>query len=184
MALRLSRLFGNSAEFWLNAQRAADLWDATQAIKRKWPGSSHFVSHFGSGTDGRGTGRGALRASRARSAGIAAPATRQVLLDRLCLIERCVTPHHLPRTLQRVDLLVADDPLTGAHRRGAQRYCGPERTSSSMQGVGRASIDRSPIVRSEAKSASHLVQEGCRPYSWAFVTGCVVETEVAFLQAG
>lgn len=33
MALRLSRLFGNTAEFWLNAQRAVDLWDATQAIK-------------------------------------------------------------------------------------------------------------------------------------------------------
>jgi addiction module HigA family antidote len=33
MALRLSRLFGNSAEFWLNAQRAVDLWDAAQAIK-------------------------------------------------------------------------------------------------------------------------------------------------------
>ncbi len=32
MALRLSRLFGNSAEFWLNAQRAVDLWDAAQAI--------------------------------------------------------------------------------------------------------------------------------------------------------
>ncbi|MFO8064504.1 MAG: HigA family addiction module antitoxin [Spirochaetota bacterium] len=31
MALRLSRLFGNSAEFWLNAQRAIDLWDAEQA---------------------------------------------------------------------------------------------------------------------------------------------------------
>ncbi|MCP5111698.1 MAG: HigA family addiction module antidote protein [bacterium] len=33
MALRLSRLFGNSAEFWLNLQRAVDLWDAEQAIK-------------------------------------------------------------------------------------------------------------------------------------------------------
>ena len=33
MALRLARLFGNSPEFWLNAQRAVDLWDATQAIK-------------------------------------------------------------------------------------------------------------------------------------------------------
>jgi addiction module HigA family antidote len=32
MALRLSRLFGNSAEFWLNAQRAVDLWDASRAI--------------------------------------------------------------------------------------------------------------------------------------------------------
>ena len=31
MALRLSRLFGNSAEFWLNAQRAVDLWDAEQS---------------------------------------------------------------------------------------------------------------------------------------------------------
>src|SRR5258708_38771604 len=35
MALRLSKLFGNSAEFWLNAQRAVDLWDATQAIKHE-----------------------------------------------------------------------------------------------------------------------------------------------------
>lgn len=33
MALRLSRLFTNSPEFWLNAQRAVDLWDAAQAIK-------------------------------------------------------------------------------------------------------------------------------------------------------
>ena len=33
MALRLSRLFGNSPEFWLNAQRAVDLWDAAQAMK-------------------------------------------------------------------------------------------------------------------------------------------------------
>lgn len=33
MSLRLSRLFGNSPEFWLNAQRAVDLWDAAQSIK-------------------------------------------------------------------------------------------------------------------------------------------------------
>jgi addiction module HigA family antidote len=33
MALRLAKLFGNSPEFWLNAQRAVDLWDASQAIK-------------------------------------------------------------------------------------------------------------------------------------------------------
>ena len=33
MALRLSRLFANTPEFWLNAQRAVDLWDAAQAIK-------------------------------------------------------------------------------------------------------------------------------------------------------
>ena len=26
MALRLSRLFGNSPQFWLNAQQAVDLW--------------------------------------------------------------------------------------------------------------------------------------------------------------
>lgn len=35
MALRLGRLFGNSAEFWLNAQRAVDLWEAQQAIGNK-----------------------------------------------------------------------------------------------------------------------------------------------------
>ena len=41
MALRLSRLFGNSPEFWLNAQRAVDLWDAQNShrdeIKRIQP---------------------------------------------------------------------------------------------------------------------------------------------------
>jgi len=35
MALRLSRLFGNSPEFWLNAQRAVDLWQAARTIGRK-----------------------------------------------------------------------------------------------------------------------------------------------------
>jgi len=35
MALRLSQLFGNSPEFWLNAQRAVDLWDASQELERK-----------------------------------------------------------------------------------------------------------------------------------------------------
>ena len=34
MALRLARLFGNSAEFWLNAQRSVDLWAAAQSIKK------------------------------------------------------------------------------------------------------------------------------------------------------
>lgn len=33
MALRLARLFGNSPEFWLNAQRAVDLWTAAQSVK-------------------------------------------------------------------------------------------------------------------------------------------------------
>jgi addiction module HigA family antidote len=33
MALRLSRVFGNSPEFWMNAQRAVDLWDASRAIE-------------------------------------------------------------------------------------------------------------------------------------------------------
>ncbi len=33
MALRLARLFGNSAEFWLNLQRSVDLYDAQVAIK-------------------------------------------------------------------------------------------------------------------------------------------------------
>lgn len=35
MALRLSRLFGNSPEFWLNAQRAVDLWDAQGNLKEE-----------------------------------------------------------------------------------------------------------------------------------------------------
>jgi addiction module HigA family antidote len=33
MALRLARLFGNTPEFWLNAQRSVDLWDAARAIR-------------------------------------------------------------------------------------------------------------------------------------------------------
>lgn len=33
MAIRMARLFGNSPEFWLKAQRAVDLWDASRAIK-------------------------------------------------------------------------------------------------------------------------------------------------------
>lgn len=41
MALRLSRLFGNSPEFWLNAQRALDLWaaekDSLNDLKRIRP---------------------------------------------------------------------------------------------------------------------------------------------------
>ncbi|MBP6582908.1 MAG: HigA family addiction module antidote protein [Chromatiaceae bacterium] len=35
MALRLSRLFGNSPEFWLNAQRAVDLWDTARSIEKE-----------------------------------------------------------------------------------------------------------------------------------------------------
>ena len=36
MALRLSRLFGNSPEFWLNAQRAVDLWEANRVLKAQF----------------------------------------------------------------------------------------------------------------------------------------------------
>lgn len=36
MALRLSRLFGNAPEFWLNAQRAVDLWEASRVLKAKF----------------------------------------------------------------------------------------------------------------------------------------------------
>lgn len=32
VALRLSRLFGNSADFWLNAQQAVDIWEAREAL--------------------------------------------------------------------------------------------------------------------------------------------------------
>ena len=34
MAVRLSRLFSNTPEFWLNAQRAVDLWEAARSLKR------------------------------------------------------------------------------------------------------------------------------------------------------
>ena len=33
MALRLARLFGNTAEFWLKAQHAVDLWKAEKDFK-------------------------------------------------------------------------------------------------------------------------------------------------------
>jgi addiction module HigA family antidote len=32
MAFRLSRLFGNTPEFWLNAQRAVDLWEVQESF--------------------------------------------------------------------------------------------------------------------------------------------------------
>jgi addiction module HigA family antidote len=35
MAIRLSRLFNNSPEFWLNAQRSVDLWVASQSLKKE-----------------------------------------------------------------------------------------------------------------------------------------------------
>lgn len=35
MALRLSRLFGNTPEFWLNAQRAVDLWKTRKVHKNQ-----------------------------------------------------------------------------------------------------------------------------------------------------
>jgi len=35
MALRLSRLFGNTPEFWLNAQRAVDLWNVQTTYKNE-----------------------------------------------------------------------------------------------------------------------------------------------------
>jgi len=34
-ALMLSRVFGNSAEFWLNVQRRTDLWEALHTPKRR-----------------------------------------------------------------------------------------------------------------------------------------------------
>ncbi len=35
MALRLSKLFGNSPDFWLNLQRAVDLWQTELTIKEE-----------------------------------------------------------------------------------------------------------------------------------------------------
>jgi len=35
MAIRLARLFGNSPEFWLNAQHAVDLWEASRTLQEE-----------------------------------------------------------------------------------------------------------------------------------------------------
>jgi addiction module HigA family antidote len=35
MALRLSRLFGNSPDFWMNAQHAYDLWESEQRFRKE-----------------------------------------------------------------------------------------------------------------------------------------------------
>ncbi|MCP3953188.1 MAG: HigA family addiction module antidote protein [Desulfobacterales bacterium] len=35
MALRLSRLFGNFPEFWLNAQQIRDLWESEKRFKKE-----------------------------------------------------------------------------------------------------------------------------------------------------
>ncbi len=35
MALRLSRLFGNSPEFWLRAQQARDIWETERRFQKE-----------------------------------------------------------------------------------------------------------------------------------------------------
>jgi addiction module HigA family antidote len=35
MALRLSRLFGNSPDFWMNAQHSYDLWESEQRFRKE-----------------------------------------------------------------------------------------------------------------------------------------------------
>ncbi len=41
-ALRLSRLFGNSPEFWLNAQHTVDLWEAEKNMKTSLANIRHL----------------------------------------------------------------------------------------------------------------------------------------------
>jgi addiction module HigA family antidote len=36
MAQRLSRILGNSPQFWLNMQQAVDLWDASEAKRAEY----------------------------------------------------------------------------------------------------------------------------------------------------
>lgn len=43
-ALRLARLFGNSPEFWMNAQQAVDLWDAEKNMKTSLAHIRHLKS--------------------------------------------------------------------------------------------------------------------------------------------
>ncbi|WP_193565638.1 hypothetical protein [Nitrosomonas sp. GH22] len=42
MALRLARFFGNSAEFWINAQGEVDLWDAAWTIENEIAKIQHW----------------------------------------------------------------------------------------------------------------------------------------------
>jgi plasmid maintenance system antidote protein VapI len=35
MALRLSRLFGNSPEFWLNVQHSRDIWESERLYEKE-----------------------------------------------------------------------------------------------------------------------------------------------------
>lgn len=35
MAVRLAHLFGNSPEFWVNAQQAVDLWEASRSLQKE-----------------------------------------------------------------------------------------------------------------------------------------------------
>ncbi|MGM0453104.1 MAG: HigA family addiction module antitoxin [Thermodesulfobacteriota bacterium] len=44
MALKLSRLFGNSPEFWLSAQHARDLWKTELDFKEELSGIKPFHS--------------------------------------------------------------------------------------------------------------------------------------------
>ncbi len=41
MALRLSRLFGNSPDFWLNVQHARDLWESERFILKSFHRFNH-----------------------------------------------------------------------------------------------------------------------------------------------
>ena len=45
MALRLARLFGSTPEFWLNTQRAYDLWQAKRDNQQKSKRSSHCTQY-------------------------------------------------------------------------------------------------------------------------------------------
>ena len=38
MALKLGRLFGNTPDFWLDAQRSVDLWEAEKQYRKKLNG--------------------------------------------------------------------------------------------------------------------------------------------------
>ncbi|MDX2073721.1 MAG: HigA family addiction module antitoxin [Alphaproteobacteria bacterium] len=42
MALRLSKVFGGSAEIWLRLQSKHDLWEATQRMK-KWKPKTSYI---------------------------------------------------------------------------------------------------------------------------------------------
>jgi antitoxin HigA-1 len=78
MALRLSRLFGNSPEFWLNAQRALDLWEANRALKTQFKRIKPLRSILAESRASISAGKGIAHASFWKEVATRSPETSKV----------------------------------------------------------------------------------------------------------